>query len=209
MKRTLIILLKEPRAGRVKTRLGREIGMTAAAWWFRHQTSTLLRRLEDPRWQILLSTAPDTATTGRAWPAHLTRLPQGRGDLGQRMARAIRSAPPGPTLLIGGDIPGVTPAHIWRAFQALGDARVVFGPATDGGFWLVGSRNAAALPKSIFRDARWSTRHALSDCLGNLHCEIAFTDMLQDVDTAADLRPGDIPASTLAYPGRTAAMRAA
>ncbi|MBL4807251.1 MAG: hypothetical protein JKY31_08175, partial [Rhodobacteraceae bacterium] len=51
-------MLKEPRAGRVKTRLGRDIGMTSAAWWFRHQTRRLIRQLTDPRWEIILSVAP-------------------------------------------------------------------------------------------------------------------------------------------------------
>ena len=46
---TLIVMVKEPRAGRVKTRLGKDIGLTAAAWWFRHQVKRLLRRIDDPR----------------------------------------------------------------------------------------------------------------------------------------------------------------
>ena len=54
-------MVKEPRAGRVKTRLGRDIGMTGAAWWFRHQVSRLLREVQDPRWELILSVAPDTA----------------------------------------------------------------------------------------------------------------------------------------------------
>ena len=57
MRRTLVIMVKEPRPGRVKTRLGRDIGMVGAAWWFRHQTRSLIRRLRDPRWQIVLAVA--------------------------------------------------------------------------------------------------------------------------------------------------------
>ena len=49
IRRRLVVMLKEPRPGRVKTRLGREIGMVPAAWWFRHQVAALLRRIEDPR----------------------------------------------------------------------------------------------------------------------------------------------------------------
>ncbi len=45
----LVVMLKLPQAGRVKTRLGAQIGMTASAWWFRHQSAALLRRLQDPR----------------------------------------------------------------------------------------------------------------------------------------------------------------
>ena len=74
-------MLKEPRPGRVKTRLGRDIGMIGAAWWFRHQVAGLLRRLDDPRWHLVLAVAPDHAgLTSRVWPAHLPRIPQGPGD---------------------------------------------------------------------------------------------------------------------------------
>ena len=52
-------MVKEPRPGRVKTRLGRDIGMTAAAWWFRHQTHKILRQLQDPRWELILAVSPD------------------------------------------------------------------------------------------------------------------------------------------------------
>ena len=50
-------MVKAPVAGRVKTRLGRDIGMTNAAGWYRHQTAGLLRRLRDPRWRIVLAVA--------------------------------------------------------------------------------------------------------------------------------------------------------
>mgnify|MGYP000911862044 CR=1 FL=1 len=54
MKPTLVIMVKEPHPGRVKTRLGRDIGLTASAWWFRHQVAGLLRRIEDPRGDLSL-----------------------------------------------------------------------------------------------------------------------------------------------------------
>ncbi|MEO0829992.1 MAG: DUF2064 domain-containing protein, partial [Pseudomonadota bacterium] len=115
-------MVKEPRPGRVKTRLGRSIGMTDAAWWYRHQTARLLRRLHDPRWDIVLAVAPDReGMASRIWPPHLARWPQGRGDLGRRMARAL-AATRGPSVLIGSDIPGITRHHIACAFHALGKA---------------------------------------------------------------------------------------
>ena len=111
----LIVMLKEPRAGRVKTRLGRNIGMTNAAWWFRHQTRRLLRGIADPRWDLVLAIAPDRSVNTRAYPAHLPRYPQGGGDLGDRMARVFAKHGPGPAVVIGGDIPGVTRHRIWAA----------------------------------------------------------------------------------------------
>ncbi|MDJ0630477.1 MAG: TIGR04282 family arsenosugar biosynthesis glycosyltransferase [Rhodobacter sp.] len=187
--RHLVVMLKEPRPGRVKTRLGRQIGMVDAAWWFRHQTARLLRRLDDPHWRLALAVTPDSeGLSSRAWPSHLPRVPQGKGDLGARMGRILRRFPPGPVVIIGGDIPGIRPAHIARAFAALGGHEAVFGPATDGGYWLVGLKRSAPPPATLFRNVRWSSEHALADTVATLPgYRIALTDTLMDVDTANDL----------------------
>ena len=186
MRRQLVIMLKEPRVGRVKTRLGRDIGMTNAVWWFRHQTNALLRNLRDPRWQIVLSVSPDCAVASRAWPQDLQRIGQGRGDLGRRMQRALATPKVGNRVLIGADIPGVRTNHIADAFRALGRNDAVFGPATDGGFWLVGFRRQP--PKNAFANVRWSSPDALSDTLANLdHVRVGIAKTLRDVDTARDL----------------------
>ncbi|MBE1293945.1 MAG: DUF2064 domain-containing protein [Rhodobacteraceae bacterium] len=179
-------MIKEPRPGRVKTRLGRDLGMTTAAWWFRHQSTALLRRLEDHRWNLILAVAPDyRGLTSRVWPAHLPRVPQGTGNLGDRMARQLRFHQ-GPTCIIGADIPGIQLPHIAQAFKALGDHDAVFGPAPDGGYWLVGLKHA---PKpGLFANVRWSTEHALADSRATLWgARIATIATLADVDTAADL----------------------
>tara|TARA_R110000796_G_scaffold63193_4_gene145780 strand:- start:5088 stop:5669 length:582 start_codon:yes stop_codon:yes gene_type:complete len=182
-------MVKEPRPGRVKTRLGRDLGMTAAAWWFRHQSRALLRRVQDPRWQLVLAVAPDRAgITSRVWPAHLTRWPQGRGNLGDRMGRMLRGAPPGPVCVIGADIPGITSAHIANAFNALRAKDVVFGPAHDGGYWLIGLKRSRPIPPRLFANVRWSTEHALADTITTLpNHRIAQIATLKDVDTIDDL----------------------
>ncbi len=182
-------MVKEPRPGRVKTRLGRDMGMTAAAWWFRHQTRSLIRRLQDPRWQIILAVAPDReGMASRVWPAHLPRWPQGRGDLGDRMGRMLRAAPPGPVCVIGADIPGIAPAHIASALNALGPHDAVFGPAPDGGYWLIGLKRARPVPPRLFAQVRWSTENALADTVVTLpDHRIAYIATLQDVDTIDDL----------------------
>lgn len=186
---TLVIMVKEPRPGRVKTRLGRDLGMTAAAWWFRHQSRALIRRVQDPRWQVVLGVAPDQAgLNSRVWPAHLPRWPQGRGDLGDRMGRMLRAAAPGPVCVIGADIPGIRPAHIAEAFRALGNHDAVFGPAPDGGYWLVGLKRARPVPPTLFANVRWSTQHALADTIATLPAHrIARIATLNDVDTIDDL----------------------
>ncbi|MBI6630692.1 TIGR04282 family arsenosugar biosynthesis glycosyltransferase [Pontibaca salina] len=186
-------MLKEPRPGRVKTRLGRDIGMIRAAWWFRHQCVRLLREIRDPRWHLLLAVTPDRAgMASRIWPADLARIPQGGGDLGTRMARAMRAAPAGPVCVIGADIPALRRRHVARAFAALGAHDAVFGPARDGGYWLVGLKHSHRVPPSIFADVRWSSPHALSDSMASLpDARIALVDHLRDIDTAADLFADD------------------
>ena len=185
----LVVMLKEPHPGRVKTRLGRSIGMTAAAWWFRHQTRALIRRLEDPRWDLVLAVAPDhEGLQSRVWPEHLPRIPQGAGDLGDRMARVLRSMPPGPVCIVGADIPGIGPNQVARAFAALGRSDAVFGPAPDGGYWLIGMKRVAAIPATLFEGVRWSTENALADTCASLPgLRIEFVDELRDVDEVTDL----------------------
>ncbi len=189
MNRTLVIMVKEPHPGRVKTRLGRSMGMTAAAWWFRHQSLGVIRRLQDPRWGLVLAVSPDhEGMQSRIWPAHLPRWPQGRGDLGNRMERILRSAPDGPVCIIGADIPGITPTHIAAAFRALGSHDAVLGPAPDGGYWLIGLKRLRAVPPAIFAGVRWSSQHALADTVASMPGHrIAQIGTLTDVDTIDDL----------------------
>jgi len=192
VQRTLVIFLKQPRPGRVKTRLGREIGMTGAAWWFRHQSARLIRRLGgDRRWRTVLAVSPDReGLASRVWPAHLARWPQGPGDLGDRMGRAFGAMPPGPVIIIGADIPGLRPAHVADGFRLLGRHDAVLGPAPDGGYWMIGLRRGGrAVPAGLFRDVRWSTAHALTDTVASLApLDVGFAATLRDVDVAADLR---------------------
>ena len=189
MNRTLIVMVKEPHPGRVKTRLGKDIGLVPAAWWFRHQVSTLLRRIEDPRWQVVLAVSPDVeGVQSRVWPAHLPRWGQGGGDLGARMARMLCSVEGGSACVIGADIPGIQRSHIWEAFKALGQNDAVFGPAPDGGYWLVGLKHPRRQPHGIFKGVRWSAKQALADSMATLpDYRIARVATLRDVDNGDDL----------------------
>ena len=195
MQHTLVIFLKEPRPGRVKTRLGRDIGMVGAAWWFRHQSARLIRRLgHDRRWRTVLAVSPGReGLASRVWPAHMARWPQGKGDLGERMGRALRAMPPkmppGPVIIIGADIPGLRPRHEAEGFGLLGRHDAVLGPAPDGGYWMIGLRRGGrAVPKGLFGGVRWSSPNALADTVASLApLDVGFAATLRDVDEAADL----------------------
>lgn len=189
MTKHLIIFTRAAQLGRVKRRLASEAGALAALRFHRAMQARLLHTVaKDARWRTWIAITPDIRTRNR----NSTFLNQGQGDLGTRMARCFRALPPGPGVLIGSDIPGVTPAHIARAFAALGRTDVVFGPAADGGYWLLGLKRVRRLPgmhgPNFFTAVRWSSPNALSDtrrAMGR-HLRTGFADTLSDVDTGED-----------------------
>ena len=187
----LVIMLREPRPGQVKTRLAKATGSVAAAAWYRRQCLNVIRRVgRDPRWTTLLAVSPDAAgMASRVWPEHVQRISQGNGDLGERMRRIFQRLPPGPVLVIGSDIPGVTPKHIAKAFQMLRCHEAVFGPSPDGGYWLVGLGRLRRCPAGLLENVRWSSRHALADSVASIRDRrVRFADTLCDIDTVNDLR---------------------
>lgn len=180
MKGTLIVFARAPRLGGVKRRLAAGIGRRAALRFHRTNTESLMQRLgRDPRWKTMLAVTPEPWR----WPMHFPRIMQRGQDLGSRMANALADAPPGPAILVGSDIPGITPDIVTRGFRALGSADAVFGPARDGGYWLVGVRDRGLL-RGMFRNVRWSSEQALADTIANLPagCRHILVDMLEDVD---------------------------
>jgi len=190
--RHLIIFAKSPALGQVKRRLAAEIGDVEALRFYRANLTRLIRRLGgDRRWTTRLVVSPDgVARNGFPGMAGHAVSAQGGGDIGARMGRAIAAAPPGPAVLIGADIPDVTPAHIARAFEALRGHDVVFGPAADGGYWLVGASAMARRELVFADDIRWSSPHALADTRAGLPAgtQVALADRLEDFDDAGAYR---------------------
>ncbi|MBW7837550.1 MAG: TIGR04282 family arsenosugar biosynthesis glycosyltransferase [Sphingomonadales bacterium] len=185
---TLILFVKSPVFGRVKTRLARDIGWPQATTLYRRLTGRLLRSVAvDRRWRTALAVTPDHAVSAGFWPRRMRRIAQGGGDLGSRMRRALLGAS-GPAVIVGSDIPGIDRRHIATAFQFLRSHDVVIGPALDGGYWLIGVR-CPAYARRLFYDVRWSSAHALADTLTGLpaSARVANLPVLRDIDDAADL----------------------
>ena len=117
--RRLVIMAKRPAMGRVKRRLAREIGATAAVRFYRGSLSrTVLRLAADPRWLtvIALDSIADGAKLLSRKRAAL--MPQGAGDLGVRMQRLFTRLPPGPVVVVGSDIPSIRAGAYCRGVQA-------------------------------------------------------------------------------------------
>jgi hypothetical protein len=179
---TLVVFARAPRLGAVKRRLARGIGAMGALRFYRAQLAEVLAVGQDRRWQVRLATTPDRARA--RWPRRVPTLAQGQGSLGDRLHRATRRLRR--VVVVGSDIPGITREDIRAAFRALGQADAVFGPAEDGGYWLVGL--GPRRPAHPFGVVRWSTEHALADTLANFAGRrIALLRTLRDVDTVEDL----------------------
>ncbi|WP_416896839.1 MAG: TIGR04282 family arsenosugar biosynthesis glycosyltransferase [Minwuia sp.] len=190
MKRVLIVFAKAPRMGSVKTRLASGIGDAAALAFYRRSLArTVAQAREFPNVETVIWTAPDSAARGRYFPPSLCVLRQGIGDIGVRMARALDHHGDADRLLIGGDIPGVTPGTLSGAFEQLRTHDAVFGPAEDGGFWLVGLKRGYR-PRRFFAGVTWSAPTTLDESVATLpsHARVAFAPTLNDIDDLEDYR---------------------
>jgi hypothetical protein len=185
LRRHLVIFARSPRLGAVKRRLARDIGAVAAWRFYSAVLQRMVMRLaRDARWDCSLAITGGPAR----WPAHVRRIVQGRGNLGVRMDRVMRALPPGPVVIIGTDIPDIAPRHVVAAFAALGRVDAVFGPADDGGYWLIGLRRRPFMP-CISGPVRWSSAHALADTRALLGPRVrtVLLETLIDVDDGKSL----------------------
>jgi rSAM/selenodomain-associated transferase 1 len=186
----VVVFLRAPRAGSVKTRLAAALGEDAALDVYRDLLAATFAALADQAGVELRHTpddaGPEIAPMLRAgWAA----APQGGGGLSERLARAVDDAfrsGAGRVLVIGSDCPYLTGGDIGEALDALEESDLVLGPALDGGYWLIGLRRPAPY---LFRGVPWSTpdvlaatrRHAEA---AGLH--VALLRALADIDTPED-----------------------
>ncbi|PYK99193.1 MAG: hypothetical protein DME19_09535 [Verrucomicrobia bacterium] len=188
----LIIFVKAPRPGAVKTRLGEAIGAEASCAAYRQLVEALLRRLQRLS-AVELGFSPDDAAgeiqtwLKRGW----TTRPQGAGNLGQRLQSAFERAfvtGVKRAVIIGSDCPAVTAEDIYEAWNGLRTHDVVLGPATDGGYWLIGLRR---LQPELFHRIPWSTETVFGETMKRIRqagLDVQLLRELSDVDTAHDWR---------------------
>lgn len=187
---TLIIFVKAPEPGQVKTRLAETLGAAAAARAYAMLVETLLARLSGFN-DVELRYAPETAFSQiepwlrKGWRARF----QGDGNLGDRMQRALAEAFASGAqraALIGSDCPYVEPSDIEAAWSELEAHDAVFGPAQDGGYWLIGLKQ---MTPALFESMAWSTDQVLVETLRRARqagLRIHTLRTLVDVDVEAD-----------------------
>jgi rSAM/selenodomain-associated transferase 1 len=189
----VIVFAKAPLPGHAKTRLAVALGDAGAALLaerMMHATVDAAVAADVGPVQLCVTPDADHPAFAAAQQRHaITITDQGDGDLGERMARAFRRvlASHGRALLIGTDAPQLDAAYLRAAAGALDGADAVLGPASDGGYTLVGLKRPA--PR-LFLQMRWSHESVMSQTrqrLAQLQLRHAELPVLHDVDEPADL----------------------
>jgi rSAM/selenodomain-associated transferase 1 len=184
---TILIFLKAPRLGTVKTRLADTVGPKVAQSIYRELVEGQMARLSE-RDSICVQYAPhDAAADMTAWlGADVSYRAQCKGDLGARLSDAIMThfqMGYSRLICIGGDCPQLTVRHIAAAESAMdAGADLVLGPTEDGGFYLL---SLSAPHSDLLSAVRWSTKSTRSDVLKNaaqLNLNVAQLETLYDVD---------------------------
>jgi len=186
----LIVFARAPEPGRVKTRLVPLLGERGAARLHARLLEKTLRTAQSAGFaRAYLYCSPGTRgeffrTMKKRYGVQLRA--QGRGDLGERMYRALRSHPG--AVLIGADCPALRPADLRAAARALrAGADAVFAPAEDGGYALVGLRRA---DRAAFRGVDWGSARVMAQTRRNLRrLQWRWRELrtVWDVDRPADL----------------------
>ena len=188
----VIVFLRAPELGRVKSRLAATVGPTQALAIYRELLELTLATLRAHP-EVELRVTPDAAATGGepllqpGW----RRTPQGDGNLGERLDRAVQEAfatEPTPVVVIGCDSPELTKDDLIEAGRLLATRDVVFGPAIDGGYWLIGLTRPVP---ELFREISWGTSRVLDQSLDiaqRLGLNWGLLRGLADIDTEADWR---------------------
>lgn len=212
----LILFTRYPRPGACKTRLIPVLGAEGAAELQRRLTERLLERLapllEEPSISLELRYTPDhegpamerwiRGEDGRraAVPAiasakntragRVLLAPQGPGDLGQRMHRAIAAAlqeGAASALVLGTDVPGLTASLAREAIEALTTRELVLGPAADGGYYLIGLTRPCS---ALFEGVPWGQDTVMEATLERARkagLDVALLPPLSDIDRPEDL----------------------
>ena len=188
MPNTILLFVKYPQPGRVKTRIAATVGADAATAIYKELVARVWSQLPA---DAAITVCYDPAERGeevRVWlPGAARYEAQAAGDLGARLRMAVGSAfanGAAKVAVIGSDCVDITPAIFAETWERLDHAEVVLGPTDDGGYYLIALRRPRP---ALFENIRWSTEHTLADTLA--HAGAAPTHLLprlRDVDTHED-----------------------
>ena len=204
MDNSLIIFLKYPEPGKVKTRLAKDIGNGKACAIYRQLAENVIKNIfsKNPRTYTvhIFFTPDDKENEIRDWLKPIIEnnqevdtqyIPQGGDTLGERMSNAFQQILQGKhyrrCIIIGTDCPGIEAALIESAFDVLNKKDVVIGPCEDGGYYLLGM---SKFTTDLFTDITWGTDRVFGQTMkkiSNNNLSYGILKTLADIDTPEDL----------------------
>jgi hypothetical protein len=194
----MLVFIRAPEEGSVKTRLAAAVGAAAACRLYRAFVLDLLETLAAiPREAtgdlLLCHDPPDAGERLAAWLGRgYAYAPQRGEDLGARMKNAFHAGFSGGydrVLLLGSDVPDLPAAIVHEAFAVLERDDAVLGPCPDGGYYLIGFRSGRFLPEA-FDGMAWGTGTVLERtraCLSAHRRRVGLLAPWRDIDTIEDL----------------------
>lgn len=201
MERVLLLFLRRPEPGRVKTRLARDIGEQSAAAAYQLMVETVVRQLPPDLDLRICHTPrePEVAAALREWlipllpqpPERVSFTSQVEGDLGARLMMAFSEAFAAGyqrAAVMGSDCLDITPEILERTWLALAEADVVIGPAQDGGYYLLALKSPEHCG-TVFQEIPWSSEETLAATLAAAqaaHLKVTLLPTKSDIDTALD-----------------------
>lgn len=189
----LIVFVKAPVPGRVKTRLQPPLsGAQAARLYEAFVGDAVASARLCGEAAVEVAYEPHPKRPDLSWLEEAPAwFPQTQGDLGARLIAAFErafSAGAGKVVVIGSDCPDLEPDILRQAFERLDDAPAVIGPAEDGGYYLIGL--SRAMPH-LFTKMEWSVGGVLRDTVDRLRLRgdgFRLLPTRRDVDGFADLK---------------------
>lgn len=189
----LIIFVKYPRPGSVKTRLAASIGKERAALFYSSLVNIVVDRTKSPEYRRAIFYSPGIPKRKfKDWLGkRFLYYPQKGSDLGERLLNAFKlifRKGAKRIVCIGTDSPLIDEKIICRAFKALKNRDCVIGPSYDGGYYLIG---LSLMNGQIFKGISWSTKRVFGQTLDKLKQQkIKYKILLKsfDIDTYQDLR---------------------
>lgn len=194
----IILFVKNPEPGKVKTRLAQNVGVQVASQLYSHMSRVIFWRLQAAKFNITIAFHPAKSKKNiqHLFPGAHLYLAQATGNLGNKMYTILQKrAFHSPKLLIvGTDCIDLTANDCKIAFQKMDRDPVVLGPAQDGGYYLIGMRSETArnsyFCNSIFQNISWSTSRVFQQTtqrLRALKIDFSKLSLKSDIDTAGDL----------------------
>jgi len=193
-KSIVLLFIKAPFKGRVKSRLAAAVGEEAALDLYKNFILDIIDALSTSGYPFtIFFYPPDAEETITTWLVGHPAAPQVGSDLGERMELAfekIFSEGFTRAILIGSDIPDLTPAVFHEALESLNENDAVIGPAADGGYYMIGFNRKSFQPR-IFRGIPWSTDTVFRetmDIMQDSSLRVHLVPQWKDVDSLEDLK---------------------